>query len=904
LHPDSTPSLNITAKELLLRSGDGANVRHSFQIQQGEKRLLNSHLPNYIESIFQMIATPLRPHPTGASIGTGESSDLINQYLHEAELSPPFNVETFRQYWATPYDNFFLDLKFPEAFAFKKADILALSPKSDLTFDELKAASESEVQQLVLDMIQPFDLKDNSWLTSVTEMAARSVSDGTLYLHYFYGSKNPVGGGVLRRHLHRTIVHPSAQLAELENPNNVRGVAQVPHPRVSSQQRLQSKIPVVTDAATAQLSAGASLPYKRLFITLAANEVTWSPIYHLHACINVEMARTPDKNDYIALADHYPKNAKDYIGYYYWQKVEDLGPGGYVTDKWCKLDVNDSLHIADFKTLESLYLFYAGWVDGAWKIIGEPVQFKGQKHWMEESLINIGQKRLHEIAIPGSHDAGSFDMYAKMFTLNGWAHNMDFPGQLELGMRYFDCRLQNFPSKNPPFYFYHGGAMTYTTITDLISALKDFFLKDKSTDIVILDFTHFDGFERNTQKDDYAKLFDYFKNDDFFSHALMTPDEARDLTISELRSLGRRLYIGCIDAQARTDFNLGKDISLTEQWANTHDVGYLWSFLDNQVRDHTFSQELWSLQAILTPRAADSLVWWAQELYPVVRQWLINNWCYQFNIVICDFPGGTDVVHAVQECNRLRKIAKGYPSGSIYWYRDNGFQTGTGPLSPSVEIGRGSWTDFSSVFASSDGRIYAIEWNGTLRRYIDTHWQQAVPMSLTGSTVISTANWQNYRQVFASSDGWIYAITGTFGYYGTGKLVRWHDTGSGSLGEGQIMDAGWENYRMGFASSNGLIYAVTGNYMNAGTGKLVRYHDSGGDKLGPGTEIDGGWENYRAAFGSSDGRIYAIDSQGKLWRWHDTGANTLGPGTQLADDWSYVRMATATGEGRLYAIRD
>src|SRR5262249_43655693 len=161
----------------------------------------------------------------------------------------------------------------------------------------------------------------------------------------------------------------------------------------------------------------------------------------------------------------------------------------------------------------------------------------------------------------------------------------------------------------------------------------------------------------------------------------------------------------------------------------------------------------------------------------------------------------------------LRKIAKGYPSGSIYWYRDNGFQTGTGPLSPSVEIGRGSWTDFSSVFASSDGRIYAIEWNGTLRRYIDTHWQQAVPMSLTGSTVISTANWQNYRQVFASSDGWIYAITGTFGYYGTGKLVRWHDTGSGSLGEGQIMDAGWENYRMGFASSNGLIYAVTGNYM-------------------------------------------------------------------------------------------
>jgi hypothetical protein len=51
-----------------------------------------------------------------------------------------------------------------------------------------------------------------------------------------------------------------------------------------------------------------------------------------------------------------------------------------------------------------------------------------------------------------------------------------------------------------------------------------------------------------------------------------------------------------------------------------------------------------------------------------------------------------------------------------------------------------------------------MEW--ALRRYVDSHCQQAVPLSLTGFKVNLYRQWQNYRQVFASSDGCIYAITG------------------------------------------------------------------------------------------------------------------------------------------------
>jgi hypothetical protein len=770
-----------------------------------------------------------------------------------------------------------------------------------------------------MDIIQPLDLKGNPWFTSITESKVKS--SGTLYLHYFYFTRSQSGQKTFeRKHIRFKVLESFSQLSQLDQVANVEEMIKTQKRGFASQLRAGSpdSPSVVSSLATsasitgaAKLATGFGVPYKRLFITLAAPDRSWLPTMHLYACINVEMTpgHTPDKYDYIALADHYPQNAKDYIGNYCWQYVQNLGPEGYITNESCMKQVNMNFQMADFSKLEKLYIFYAGWVDGAWKIIGEPVSFKAQEHWMENTMLDIGQKRLHEIAIPGAHDAGTFDLYAKGFTINAQAQNMDFLGQLTYGIRFFDCRLQKWAGYNPAYYFYHGGAYSWTTIVDLTTALKTFFGSDKSQDIVILNFTHFDAFLSNQQTNDYTTLFNYFKQDTFLSSTMMTPDEAKDLTIAELRSLGKRLLIlvGDEDANvapaveaARIAFNLGKSIAFTPQWAETHDINYLKTFLDNQVQTNSGLNKMWSLQAILTPRAADSLAWWAQELYPVLRKWMINEWWNKVNVVMCDFSGGTDIVHAAIECNRLRRIAQ--KVGNMYWYQDLGWQGGNGALSSEVEIGQGGWMDFKSVFAAGNGQIFAIDWNGALKHYDDTHWQQAIPMSLKQPTVIASSGWQNYRQTFASSNGNIYAITGNFLSYGTGKLLRWKPTGPNNLGQETLIDAGWENYRFGFASDNGWIYAVTGNYMMAGVGKLVKYKDTGSNKLEEGVIIDAGWEKYRLAFASGNGMIYAVDSNGGLWRWHDTGGAKLGNGTLVSTAWSNVRMATATSDGRLYAI--
>jgi hypothetical protein len=175
-------------------------------------------------------------------------------------------------------------------------------------------------------------------------------------------------------------------------------------------------------------------------------------------------------------------------------------------------------------------------------------------------------------------------------------------------------------------------------------------------------------------------------------------------------------------------------------------------------------------------------------------------------------------------------------------------------------------------------------------------------MSLGPSQTISSDNWLQYREVFASSDAsgnrLIYAITGNYLNPGTGKLLRWRDTGGNQLGQGTLIDAGWENYKLAFASNDGVIYAIDS------IGKLWRWHDTGSNKLQGGTPIDAGWENYKTVFATSNGVIYGIDWRDNLWWWRDAGGNQLGNGKQVGAGWSDFRMIFATSEGRFYGIKE
>jgi hypothetical protein len=866
-----------------------------------------------IEETIKWLEAPKQPHPREAQLTAAEKQELAerqqqnvppgatssdklpSQNLYEAEAVPDLSASVTRQHWAAPYDDDYLVVTLANG-AFNALDVLALSEKENLSFDDLKAAANNEDPQV--EMIQPLTLEGKPWLTSIS--AAQVKAAGVLYLHCFYVAKARPGEGVLvRKTASRKLLDANADIAEIPNPHNVAGVAQVAHPSISPR-----RMPLVNRShpkLAAQASVGAGAPaYTRLYLTLTGTTVVGGVgcyPWRAFVSINVELnpTQTPDKYDYIALAEHEPQDGTDYIASCY---ISDLDQGSYATSTRCDKAINSNLTVADLDSLESFWVFYGGWdyVNSKWIVKGSVSPYKNQKRWMTDSIADIGQKRLHEILIPGAHDCGTYDPIAKSTDAahNAQTQNLDFGGQLALGTRYFDCRIQKW-NRTQPFWFYHGGAQTWTNIDDLLSALKSFFAI--SEDIVILDFCRFGSFSSAA---DHQQLFDLFEGDPFFANLMMKPPEAQQLTVNELRALGRRLFILWENNSFWTDSAVGESINIDAEWPDTGSLATMETKLDAQVAAHAGTNKLWALQAVLTPNYPNGIVAWANDVSVFLHHKVVNDWSGNSNVIFCDFTAGADLVHSAKVCNKIRRGNQ----GKLFWYEHKDWQIGgVLPAQAGVEIGFAGWFGFESAIASSDGYIYAIDYHGNLLRYHDIHWHgPAAPMTNPPDTISSSGDWATHRLVFASHDisggRVIYAITGGYQAAGTGKLWRFEDNGGPTLGQGVEIDGGWERFKFALASGNGTIYAVDG------AGGLFRCQQSGNNGPTAGMQIGENWQGFRTAFATSEGVLYAIDWTGQMYWYRDLGGNQIPNPVPLGGDWGGFSMISATSDGVFYMIRE
>ncbi len=90
---------------------------------------------------------------------------------------------------------------------------------------------------------------------------------------------------------------------------------------------------------------------------------------------------------------------------------------------------------------------------------------------------------LIDIAIPGSHDAGTFNM-----NWLGRTQGYSVKNQLSMGARYFDLRVNK---TDDGYYMYHA-MFNGEKFEDVLNALTDFITENK-TETLILDFQHFSG---------------------------------------------------------------------------------------------------------------------------------------------------------------------------------------------------------------------------------------------------------------------------------------------------------------------------------------------------------------------------------------------------------------------------
>jgi hypothetical protein len=191
-------------------------------------------------------------------------------------------------------------------------------------------------------------------------------------------------------------------------------------------------------------------------------------------------------------------------------------------------------------------------------------------------------------------------------------------------------------------------------------------------------------------------------------------------------------------------------------------------------------------------------------------------------------------------------------SGNLLWYRHTGWSNGVQGIQGPQQVGTG-WQGFKSVFATSDGIIYAIQPDGKLLWYRHSGFFTGV-QGIQGPQQVGTG-WANFKSVFATSDGIIYAIQPD------GKLLWYrhsnYQTGTGGFAGPQQVGTGWANFKSVFATRSGVIYAIQPD------GKLLWYYHQGWQNgtqswAGP-VQVGTGWANFKSVFATSNGIIYGIN---------------------------------------------
>ena len=123
---------------------------------------------------------------------------------------------------------------------------------------------------------------------------------------------------------------------------------------------------------------------------------------------------------------------------------------------------------------------------------------KDYSDWMskinDDTLVN-------EIVMPGSHDAGSYEM-----VWLGETQQFDIEKQLKMGVRYFDIRVNKIDDKYVIFHSIINGV----DFIPILESIKEFIISN-SSETLLLDFQHFSG---GSQNDVYDLITTYLYEND------------------------------------------------------------------------------------------------------------------------------------------------------------------------------------------------------------------------------------------------------------------------------------------------------------------------------------------------------------------------------------------------------
>ncbi|KAH8329063.1 hypothetical protein KR074_002958 [Drosophila pseudoananassae] len=346
------------------------------------------------------------------------------------------------------------------------------------------------------------------------------------------------------------------------------------------------------------------------------------------------------------------------------QIVAAIQPSEGLSSQWFTTGVPFDYALSQNVTVDtSCYGFWASYIDGEGRILAKTC-LRAYPRWMNELKSLIGEMRLRDLFIPGTHDSGSyrpdFDPLLKESLVTKYAlcQDDDIRGQLMHGVRYLDIRVGYYQNSEEKFFIYHG-ITKQRPLQEVVDQVKDFVLE--TNEIIIFGLKEFPvGFGKGLNV--HHLLVSYLREQ--FEGLIAHPSLTWRATLRDIWTRKQNIFLA-YDRQTIVDeyphLLYG---SVEQRWGNVQTWPRLEQYLRN-INDFDvsrFTSRPVADMAELTPetwdvildkhgglrKMADNINWRISHLY---RDELGVN----ANIVAADFIRGTTLVDTAIQYNR-RKI--------------------------------------------------------------------------------------------------------------------------------------------------------------------------------------------------------------------------------------------------------
>lgn len=303
--------------------------------------------------------------------------------------------------------------------------------------------------------------------------------------------------------------------------------------------------------------------------------------------------------------------------------------------------------------------------------------------WMSNLKTTIGSKMLRQVAMPGTHDSGTYgitmdsetgldntgivkwvlDNVSESITkpvIKDWSvtQGLNFLCQLKSGIRYLDLRLQRTDAGGAAQYnFVH--SLVGSGVDELFDQVNDF-SNANPDEVLILDFQHTFGFNNDAEKTTFMQL---VKTK--FGNLLIPESVGTDVTLNQIWAGAGRIIVMMDFSNVGTDpvFWNRAAINNPYQQGGAQSPSDLKNYLDSTlpntgttffVTQGQLTADQNSILNGLIPFTGNprSLLAFAEETNQQLNGWVNHDWNQSnLNIVICDWFQTTNFIDVVVNLN-------------------------------------------------------------------------------------------------------------------------------------------------------------------------------------------------------------------------------------------------------------